>query len=166
MLQRLAVACLSIVWLLGGCEKPTPPPEGSSSAEAPASEGASKERSDASSATQAKGTLPSGVEYTILQSGAGPSPRLGSTVRVHLTGWLPDGTKFLDTRAAGEPETYRVDPMDLIPGLVDTLVQMKQGEKRRVHVPSAEAYKEAGYAGVVPPNTDLDFEIELIGFES
>jgi FKBP-type peptidyl-prolyl cis-trans isomerase len=159
MLQRLAVACLSIVWLLPGCDKPKPSPESNA-------EGASAgEGTEAAPSTQAKGTLPSGVEYTILKTGTGRSPRMGSTVRVHLTGWLPDGKEFLNTRSEGKPETYRVDPLELIPGLIDTLLQMKQGERRRVRVPSSQGYKEAGYAGVVPPNADLDFEIELVSVE-
>jgi FKBP-type peptidyl-prolyl cis-trans isomerase len=108
--------------------------------------------------------LPSGIEYTVLKAGEGPTPRLGSRVRIHLTGRLLDGQVFMDTRAHGVPREYRLDKLELINGLVDQLLEMKKGERRRIRIPSALAYGAAGYRGQVPGNADLDVDVELVGF--
>jgi FKBP-type peptidyl-prolyl cis-trans isomerase len=106
----------------------------------------------------------SGLEYTVLKEGEGEAPPLGSEIEVHWTGWLPDGKVFGDTRGDDQPAKYRLASDDLISGWVEALSTMKKGEKRRLHVPSNLAYGNAGYGKDVSPNTDLDFEIELVSF--
>lgn len=110
--------------------------------------------------------LPSGLEYTVLKEGEGPTPPLGSKVITHYTIWLPDGKVFEDTRATSTPRELKLDKLNLISGLVETLTSMKKGEKRRVHVPSALAYGNLGYGAAIRPRTDLDIEIELLSFTS
>ncbi|HZN60642.1 MAG TPA: FKBP-type peptidyl-prolyl cis-trans isomerase [Planctomycetota bacterium] len=107
---------------------------------------------------------PSGLEYSIIKEGTGNSPTLGSKVQVHVTGWLPDGKVFLDTRGVNVPKEYRLDSLSLVKGWVETLLSMRTGEKRRVKVPSELAYGAAGLPQLVPPRSDVEFEIELVSF--
>ncbi len=120
------------------------------------------EPSQAAAAPAEPVRLPSGVEYTVLKEGQGETPKLGSRVTVHFKSWFADGRVFDDTWAVGKPKEYKLDTLHLIPGWVEVLRTMKPGERRKVRVPSAMAYGPQGYAGVVPPNTDLNFEIELV----
>jgi hypothetical protein len=106
--------------------------------------------------------LPSGIEFRTLQEGAGPAPRLGAAVTVHLRGWLPDGRSFLDTRKDGFPKTYTLDKIHLMSGLVELIGGMRKGEKREAVIPARLAYGPGGYPGVVPPSSDLKFEVELV----
>jgi len=71
---------------------------------------------------------------------------------------------FLDTRKSGVPKEYTLTTLELITGLVETLQAMRTGEKRRVKVPHGLGYGVKGMPEVVPPRTDLDFEIELVSF--
>lgn len=103
---------------------------------------------------------PSGLGFTILKKGEGSSPPLGSTVKVHWKGWLPDGKVFEESAT---PQEYRLDSNALIAGWVEALSAMKKGERRRLHVPSRLGYKD-GYGNLIPRNTDLEFELELLSF--
>jgi hypothetical protein len=107
---------------------------------------------------------PSGLEYEVLSQGQGETPPLGSRVLVHYTGMLPDGATFASTRGSGGPKEFKLDRMSLIDGWVEALLSMKKGEKRKLRVPSALAYGPRGYEGVVQPNSDLTFELELVAF--
>ncbi|HVR74640.1 MAG TPA: FKBP-type peptidyl-prolyl cis-trans isomerase [Planctomycetota bacterium] len=107
---------------------------------------------------------PSGLEFAVLKEGSGASPPLGSMVKVHCTGWLPDGKVFIDTRTHNVPKEYRLARAEMIDGWVEALLTMKPGEKRKLRVPKELAYSKQGFPKVVPPNSDLDFEIELVSF--
>jgi len=107
---------------------------------------------------------PSGLEYEVLAEGQGDTPSLGSRVIVNYTGMLPGGETFASTRERGEPQEFKLDRMTLIAGWVEALLSMKKGEKRKLKVPSALAYGQRGYAGLVLPNSDLTFELELVAF--
>ena len=61
--------------------------------------------------------LPSGLQYKVLKSGDGKTPRLTDTVVVHFRGRLISGRAFLDTRTSGEPKVSRVDQM--LKGLIE-----------------------------------------------
>jgi len=102
----------------------------------------------------------SGLEFAILKEGEGSPPPLGSEVKVHWKGWLPDGKVFEESAT---PQEFRLDSSTLIAGWVEALSTMKKGEKRRLHVPSRLGYRE-GYGQRVPRDTDLDFELELLSF--
>jgi FKBP-type peptidyl-prolyl cis-trans isomerase len=98
----------------------------------------------------------------VLAAGQGETPPLGSRVLLEYTGTLPNRQTFAETR--GGPREFKLDRMSLIDGWVEALLGMKKGEKRRLKVPSALAYGQKGYAGLVPPNSDLTFELELVSF--
>jgi peptidylprolyl isomerase len=109
-------------------------------------------------------TTASGLKYQDLKVGDGPSPAMGQTVTVHYVGKLENGTEFNNshTMGAGKPIDFRIGP-GLIPGWIEGLQTMKVGGKRRLMVPSKLAYGPTGKPPAIPPNANLDFEIELLG---
>ncbi len=107
-------------------------------------------------------TTKSGLMFEVLTKGSGGSPSPGSPVSVNYTGTLLDGTIFDSTTARGKPATFQVNKV--IPGWTEALLAMSRGEKRRLVIPPELAYGERGYPGVIPPNSFLVFEVELIDF--
>lgn len=104
-------------------------------------------------------TLPSGLQYEVLEAGEGESPKASDTVTVHYTGKLIDGTVFDSSVERGQPATFGVT--QVIPGWVEALQLMKPGAKWRLFIPSALAYGPQG-AGPIGPNQTLLFDVELI----
>jgi FKBP-type peptidyl-prolyl cis-trans isomerase len=104
----------------------------------------------------------SGLRYRVLRAGSGATPTLGTTVTVHYTGSLLDGTLFDSSYQRGSPARFRVG--QVIPGWNEALLAMKKGEKRLLIIPPELAYGERGYPGVIPPNAFLVFDVELLDF--
>lgn len=106
-------------------------------------------------------TAASGLASRVLQAGAGEE-RPGPTdlATFHYTGWTADGKAFQSTPARGVPATTLIDR--LLPGLGEGLQLMAPGEKRRLWVPEALAFK--GEKG--RPEGPLVFDVELIRFEA
>lgn len=107
--------------------------------------------------------LPSGVVMRTIESGSGAAPFLDSTVAIRYTGSLPNGTVF-DT-IGPEEAPMRVRVGDLAAGLGIALTNMQAGETALVSIPAQLAYGSEGVPGVIPPDTALRFEIELISIE-
>ncbi len=107
-------------------------------------------------------TTSSGLRYTIVKQGSGPSPSDGAQVTVHYTGWLLDGTKFDTSKDGGSPAIFRIG--EVIEGWNEALKSMKKGEVRLLVIPPELGYGERGYPGVIPGNAFLVFEVELISF--
>lgn len=105
-------------------------------------------------------TTDSGLRYQVLREGSGESPVSGQQVLVHYRGTLPDGTQFDSSYDRGEPAEFDVD--GLIAGFSEALKLMRPGGHVRAHVPSALGYGEQGAGGLIGPNQDLVFEIELL----
>ena len=107
-------------------------------------------------------TLPSGLQYKIIQEGEGKSPVDTSFVTVHYTGTLIDGKVFDSSVERGEPAQFPVN--GVIPGWTEALKLMKPGAKWVLYVPSALAYGERGNQGIAP-NSVLIFDVQLISVE-
>ena len=103
------------------------------------------------------------MKIETLASGNGPSPVKGQTVTVHYTGWLTDGTKFDSSVDRGQPYTFRIGTAVVIQGWDEGILTMKVGGKRRLLIPANLAYGAAGKPPAIPPNSPLNFEIELLG---
>eukprot|EP01105_Mastigella_eilhardi_P015992 TRINITY_DN3668_c0_g1_i1.p1 TRINITY_DN3668_c0_g1~~TRINITY_DN3668_c0_g1_i1.p1 ORF type:complete len:177 (-),score=54.73 TRINITY_DN3668_c0_g1_i1:41-526(-) len=86
----------------------------------------------------------------------------GDTITVHYRGVLPDGTVFSDTYASQEPYTFKLGAGEVIEGWERGLTDMCEGEIKRLSLPHHLAYGRDGAGGVVPPNTDVMFEVELL----
>ena len=104
----------------------------------------------------------SGLMYVVEKSGSGPYPQYGDTVTVHYTGRFLDGSVFDSSRKRGAPASFRIG--EVIEGWNEALLAMAKGEKRTLIVPPELGYGEAGYPGVIPPDSFLVFDVELIGF--
>lgn len=104
----------------------------------------------------------SGLKYVVLKKGSGPSPQYGSEVKVHYTGMFLDGAVFDSSVKRGKPALFKIG--QVIPGWNEALMAMKKGEKRILIIPPDLAYGKAGNPGVIPPNSFLLFEVELLDF--
>jgi FKBP-type peptidyl-prolyl cis-trans isomerase FklB len=105
-------------------------------------------------------TLESGMQYKVLKSGDGKSPKLSSTVEAHYSGRLLDGTEFDSSYKRGQPFSAAVT--GVIKGWTEILQLMKEGDKWEVYIPSDLAYGERGSGPTIGPNAALIFEMELI----
>ncbi|HWQ90828.1 MAG TPA: FKBP-type peptidyl-prolyl cis-trans isomerase [Clostridia bacterium] len=100
-----------------------------------------------------------------LTSGNGPAATKGSTVSVHYTGWLPDGTKFDSSVDRNEPFSFVLGAGHVIQGWDQGVATMKVGDKVRLTIPPELAYGEQGYPGAIPPRATLIFEVELLAVD-
>ena len=105
-------------------------------------------------------TTASGLQYRVVQEGTGASPADTSSVTVHYTGKLVDGTVFDSSLKRGEPTTFGVN--QVIAGWTEGLQLMKEGAKYEFYIPYNLAYGERGAGGAIPPYATLIFEVELI----
>ncbi len=104
----------------------------------------------------------SGLVYYDLVAGQGDSPAgKSSTVRVHYTGWLTDGTKFDSSVDRGQPISFRLD--QVISGWTEGVGSMKVGGKRKLVIPYQLGYGAGGMPPVIPPKATLVFDVELLG---
>ena len=102
----------------------------------------------------------SGLQYEVLESGKGDSPKASDNVEVHYTGKLIDGTVFDSSVERGVPASFGVT--QVIPGWVEALQLMHKGDKWRLYIPSDLAYGPNGAGGVIGPNMTLIFDVELL----
>lgn len=108
-------------------------------------------------------TTASGLQYKVLKSGNGASPKLLDNVTVHYQGSFIDGRVFDSSYAREKPNTFPVNRV--IPGWSEALQLMKVGDKWQVFLPSYLAYGELGFGNDIGPNSVLVFEMELLGIE-
>ena len=130
---------------------------------------------------------PSGIKILKLKEGNGVKPQIGSDVLVNYAGFLRATGDLFDTniaeiakendaydaaRAADPqygyiPYAWKYSPeVGLIAGFKEALLSMKVGDRIRVFIPSALAYGKDGFGnGVIPPDADLVFEIEIVDAE-
>ncbi|TRO66887.1 peptidylprolyl isomerase [Christiangramia sabulilitoris] len=125
-------------------------------------------------------SLDSGLKIYFLNKGDGEKPKNGQTVNVNYEGYFANGTIFdtnkmelakelgiYDHRRESSggynpmPTVYGPDA-PMIPGFKEGIQQMSIGDEALVWVPSHLGYGERGAGGVIPPNTDLIFKIELV----
>ena len=130
---------------------------------------------------------PSGIKILKLKEGNGPKPQIGANILVNYAGFLRATGDLFDTniaeiakendaydaaRAADPqygyiPYAWKYSPEEgLIAGFKEALLSMKVGDRVRVFIPSALAYGKEGFGnGVIPPDADLVFEIEIVDAE-
>src|SRR5262249_60668490 len=106
-------------------------------------------------------TTKSGLKYEDLKEGTGDAAKAGDTVEVHYTGWLKDGKKF-DSSVGKQPFTFKLGAGMVIKGWDEGVAGMKAGGKRKLIIPAELGYGARGAGGVIPPNAELTFEVELL----
>ncbi|NBF41760.1 MAG: peptidylprolyl isomerase [Spirochaetes bacterium] len=104
-----------------------------------------------------------GMRYVIEEEGSGPSPEAGDTVAVHYTGFLLNGMPFESTREQDEPVEFTLGEERIIEGWERTLLDMRVGEKRRAIIPPNLAYGSRGARDIIPPNSFIVLDVELVG---
>jgi FKBP-type peptidyl-prolyl cis-trans isomerase FklB len=105
-------------------------------------------------------TLPSGLQYKVLKSGNGATPKASDSVECHYEGRLISGTVFDSSYQRGETATFGVT--QVIAGWVEALQLMSEGAKWKLFIPANLAYGERGAGQSIEPNSTLIFEVELL----
>ena len=105
-------------------------------------------------------TLPSGLQYQVLQDGNGKKPSATDRVKCHYEGTLIDGTLFDSSIKRGQPAVFGVN--QVIRGWVEALQLMSEGSKWRLFIPSELGYGAQQAGELIPPHSTLIFEVELI----
>ena len=103
---------------------------------------------------------PDGLQWAVLSEGSGASPQAGDLVELDVKGWVASLERsFVDT--SGRPLRVVVGENDLVDGLEKTVVVMRPGETRQVHVPAALGYGQTGQPPQIPRDADLVYELTL-----
>lgn len=102
----------------------------------------------------------SGLQYKVLNEGAGAQPSASDTVEVHYTGTLIDGKKFDSSRDRGQTIEFPLN--GVIAGWTEGVQLMKEGARYEFTIPSDLAYGAGGIPGVIPGGATLIFDVELI----
>jgi FKBP-type peptidyl-prolyl cis-trans isomerase len=102
---------------------------------------------------------PSGLQYSVRKMGDGPRPTPTDTVEVNYHGTFTDNKAF-DSTYTGDPITFRLD--QVISGWTEGLQLMPVGSVFKFYIPSGLAYGADGVPGVIPPDSVLIFEVELL----
>jgi len=109
-------------------------------------------------------TLPSGLQYKVLQTGNGPKPAATDTVVCNYRGTLLDGTEFDSSYKRGQPATFPLNRV--IKGWTEALQLMPVGSKWQLFIPPDLAYGGNGAGNVIGPNATLIFEVELVSIQA
>lgn len=106
-------------------------------------------------------TLPSGVQYKVVQSGppGGESPDSNDLVRVDYEGTLTDGSVFDSSFQRGQPAVFVLN--EVVSGWTDALQHMKTGDEWIIYLPPEAGYGESAKPGI-PPNSVLVFRVKLL----
>lgn len=111
-------------------------------------------------------TTKSGLKYSDQKAGTGDVAMKGNTVQVHYTGWLYEngkrGAKFDSSVDSGKPFEFKLGGKQVIAGWDEGVEGMKVGGKRELIIPPDLAYGPRAVGGVIPANSTLDFEVELL----
>lgn len=102
----------------------------------------------------------SGLQYQSIEEGTGPKPEETDRVTVHYKGTLLDGTEFDSSHTRGKPATFPVK--GVIAGWTEALQLMPVGSVYKLFIPPELAYGERGRGRIIPPNSTLIFEVELL----
>jgi len=104
----------------------------------------------------------SGLQYWDIKTGTGQVANTGDKVKVHYTGWFTTGKKFDSSVDAHQPYSFTIGKGDVIKGWDEGVTGMKVGGKRQLRIPPELAYGDAGYKNIIPPNSTLIFDIQLL----
>lgn len=104
----------------------------------------------------------SGLYYKITKNSTGATPTAGQTVSVHYAGKLINGEEFDNSFKRGQPIDIPIGVGQVIKGWDEGILLLKEGEAATLLIPPALGYGERGAGGVIPPNSWLVFDVELV----
>lgn len=107
----------------------------------------------------------SGLHYIVQQEGEGNPPEKGQMVTAHYTGTLLNGDEFDSSQKHGKPISFPVGVGRVVSGWDEAFLGMKKGEKRKLILPAKLGYGLRGSPPVIPPNSILIFDVELLDFK-
>jgi FKBP-type peptidyl-prolyl cis-trans isomerase len=105
----------------------------------------------------------SGLQYEVVVQGQGKNPAADDVVSVNYEGKLIDGTVFDSSYTRGEPAEFSLD--QVISGWAEGIQLMNVGSTYRLYIPSSLAYGEQGAGNMIPPNSALIFQVELLSIK-
>ena len=106
-------------------------------------------------------TLPSGLQYKVLEEGGGlEHPTVSTPCECHYAGRLLDGTEFDSSYKRGTPTTFA--PNQVIKGWTEAMQLMVQGDKWEMYIPYEMAYGAGGKPPKIPPAATLIFVMEIV----
>lgn len=160
MKTRIALPLVAALALAGCSKESTPAPTSGPTVTGPAL----ATNAAAAPAAAAMKTTASGLKYQALKQGTGTvSPKPTDTVNVHYHGTLLNGTVFDSSVQRGEPISFPLN--GVIPGWTEGLQLMHVGDKFKFEIPPGLAYGAASPSPLIPPNSTLVFEVELLGIK-
>lgn len=107
-------------------------------------------------------TEDTGLKIDDIQVGTGKEAQSGQTVTVHYTGRFLDGKTFDSSVDRKQPFSFTLGMGQVIKGWDMGVLGMKEGGKRQLTIPPELAYGKRGAGSVIPPNSTLKFDVELI----
>jgi len=110
-------------------------------------------------------TTASGLQYEDEVVGTGTEAVAGKIVDVHYVGTLKDGRKFDSSVDRGKPFAFKLGAGQVIKGWDEGVAGMKVGGKRKLIIPADLAYGNKAMGGIIQPNSELTFTVELLGIK-
>lgn len=108
----------------------------------------------------------SGLKYYVLKAGTGAPAAAGQTVQVQYVGFLATGNKKFDASYdRSQPLSFRLGAGRVIKGWDEGVAGMLVGEQRQLRIPAALGYGVTGAGGLIPPNANLIFDVELVAVQ-
>ena len=108
-------------------------------------------------------TTESGVQYAVLEEGSGEQVTAGQPVTIQFTGWISDDlTLFASSFDTGEPVTFVAGAGQFIPGTEEVILEMREGGVRQLIIPAEQAFGAEGIPGLIPPDSDLILDVEVL----
>lgn len=137
--MRVTVAGVLCVFVVSSCRQAAPKPY----------------------APQPPFVMPNGVTVQVLRAGEGKLSKKGDKIQVHFIGMLQDGGVFDNSRERNRPFSFWVGEAQVVEGLDQALLGVREGEVRRVSMPAALGYGRSEKPNI-PANSPLVFEVELL----
>ena len=113
------------------------------------------------------GAMKMGVEKTTISPGDGKTfPKKGDMLTMHYHGALSNGKKFDSSYDRGSPFKFQIGVGQVIKGWDEGVVKMSLGEKAQLKISPDFGYGENGFPPVIPPSSELVFDVELLGINN
>lgn len=160
MKKVFAIGCAAMAMAFAACSNKDKAAQGAEEKEVAVAEETVDAVAEEDAADDGFTATASGLKYKVLKEGDGAKPKATDVVTVHYEGRLPSGEVFDSSYQRGEPAQFPLNAV--IPGWTEGVQLMPVGSKYQFYIPSNLAYGQRGAGGIIGPNQDLIFDVELI----